>query len=297
MSKKFKYKVGDRVMVREDLHKGHFYNMENSKENNCIAEDMLPLRGDIVTIDRIADYGQYKIREDNGVYNWTDEMFSGLANDDWKVVITPNGDETTATLYRGKTVEKKATVKRYSKDTYSIEMACEAVIEKLNAHLKNGMKIIKRDSYKVGDKVKIVDHWNIRTCENKVGMMDKWLGKIMTISGQALGGYLMKEDNNENCGDGWLWNVYSIEGKVVSEDEDDSNAPFKVGDLVEITDKDDAHYKQRGVIFYVDTDDDAIAVDFKVKYDDTNDCEVIGLKVLPEKTGRWYIPSYLRKVE
>ena len=60
MNKNFKYKVGDRVIVREDLHKGHYYNMENSKENNCIAEDMLPLRGDIVTIDRIADYGQYK---------------------------------------------------------------------------------------------------------------------------------------------------------------------------------------------------------------------------------------------
>ena len=297
MNKNFKYKVGERVIVREDLHKGHFYNMENSKEHNCIAEDMLPLRGDIVTIDRIADYGQYKIREDNGVYNWTDEMFSGLANDDWKVVITPNGDETTATLYRGKTVEKKATVKRYSKDTYSIEMACEAVIEKLNAHLENGMKIIKRDSYKVGDRVKIVDHWNIRTCENKFGMMDKWLGKIMTISGQVLGSYRMKEDYAENGGDGWSWNVYCIEGKVVNEDENEGDAPFKAGDLVEITDKDDAHYKQRGVIFYIDDDGIEAAVDFKVPYFDTHNCKWGDSPALPENTGRFYNTSVITKVE
>lgn len=297
MSKNFKYKVGDKVIVREDLIKGDQYYMENTGKRDVVVEAMLKFRGKTVTINRTTTLGEYKISEDGAEWNWTDEMFSGLANEHWKVVITPNGDETTATLYRGKTVEKKATVKRYSKDTYSIAMACEAVIEKLNAQLGNSEKIVKCDRYEVGDRVKIVKHWDGKTCQNHFGLMDKWLGKIMTISGMALGSYLMKEDNDENGGGGWLWNKHCIEGKVVSEDEREDKTLFKDGDLVEITDTSDAHYGQRGVIFYADTDGDAIAVDFKVKYDDTNDCEVIGLKVLPEKTGRWYEPEQIVKVD
>lgn len=294
MSKNFKYKVGDKVTVREDLAMGHRYRMENSEKDNCAAMEMLGSRGDTVTIDCITSFGQYKICEDSGRYNWTDEMFSGLANEPWKVVITPNGDETTATLYRGKTVEKKATVKRYSKDTYSIATACKAVIEKLNAQLGTGEKIVKCDRYEVGDRVKIVDRWDDNTYENADGLMDKWLGKIMTIRRVARD-YRMVEDIDENDGGGWFWNKHCIEGKVVSEGEDDGDAPFKVGDLVEIADEEDAHYRQRGTIFYIDDYD--IAVDFKVPYDDTHDCEVIGVMALAEKTGRWYEPEQIVKVD
>ena len=124
MSKDFKYKVGDKVIVGEDLIKHRDYYMEKSDRHDVVTDAMLKFRGKTVTIIRTTTLGEYKISEDGAEWNWTDEMFSGLANEPWKVVITPNGDETTATLYRGKTVEKKATVKRYSKDTYSIETAC-----------------------------------------------------------------------------------------------------------------------------------------------------------------------------
>ena len=46
--------------------------------------------------------------------------------------------------------------------------------------------------YKVGDKVRIVDH---RTGPmNNFGKMDKWLGKVMTIRECLLSGYWMEED-------------------------------------------------------------------------------------------------------
>lgn len=67
-------------------------------------------------------------------------------------------------------------------------------------------------AYKVGDKVRIVYH---RTDNmNHFGKMDKWLGKVMTVRGIALGsqGYWMVEDCGENKGRGWLWDDSMISG-------------------------------------------------------------------------------------
>lgn len=66
--------------------------------------------------------------------------------------------------------------------------------------------------YKVGDKVRIVDH---RTAHmNPFGEMDKWLGKVMTIRSVArfLPGYWMEEDYGENIGCGWAWEDDMISG-------------------------------------------------------------------------------------
>lgn len=64
--------------------------------------------------------------------------------------------------------------------------------------------------YKVGDKVRIVDH---RTGPmNNFGKMDKWLGKVMTIRECFLRGYWMEEDYGENHGMGWLWDDDMISG-------------------------------------------------------------------------------------
>lgn len=61
--------------------------------------------------------------------------------------------------------------------------------------------------YKVGDKVRIVDH---RTDHmNNFGGMDKWLGKVMTIRDLSSPGYWMREDYGENYGYGWLWDKVS----------------------------------------------------------------------------------------
>lgn len=71
--------------------------------------------------------------------------------------------------------------------------------------------------YKVGDKVRIVDH---RTDNmNPLGKMDKWLGKVMTIRECLLSGYWMEEDYGENIGYGWCWDDDMISGLAEPERE------------------------------------------------------------------------------
>lgn len=66
--------------------------------------------------------------------------------------------------------------------------------------------------YRVGDKVRIVDH---RTDNmNPLGEMDKWLGKVMTIRGLDWFGYRMEEDYGEYYGYGWQWDDSMVSGLV-----------------------------------------------------------------------------------
>lgn len=64
--------------------------------------------------------------------------------------------------------------------------------------------------YKVGDKVRIVDHRTYNM--NPYGEMNKWLGKVMTIRGLSSFGYWMEEDYGEYLGDGWMWDDSMISG-------------------------------------------------------------------------------------
>lgn len=67
-----KYKVGDKVRVREDLEVGKSY-------NGCYFESsMAKLKGKVVEIVDLDDES-YFIKEDK--YYWTEEMFSGLAEE------------------------------------------------------------------------------------------------------------------------------------------------------------------------------------------------------------------------
>jgi hypothetical protein len=68
--KQMKYKVGDKVRVREDLN-------INEKYGFLYAIDEM-IKEKIVTIAYVYD-GYYGIKED--VFMWTDEMFEGLAED------------------------------------------------------------------------------------------------------------------------------------------------------------------------------------------------------------------------
>jgi hypothetical protein len=69
---KMKYKIGDKVRVREDLEVGKFY-------NKCYFNSLMAkLKGKVVEIKGV-DSESYSIKEDT--YYWTDEMFSGLAEE------------------------------------------------------------------------------------------------------------------------------------------------------------------------------------------------------------------------
>lgn len=76
-----KYKVGDKVIVSEDIRDDDsLYHMENGRGDGMFAiEPMVELRGKVVTI-AYADEDGYYIKEDGEEYQWTDEMFSGLAH-------------------------------------------------------------------------------------------------------------------------------------------------------------------------------------------------------------------------
>lgn len=64
--------------------------------------------------------------------------------------------------------------------------------------------------YKVGDKVRIVSK-KVGSQWNSNGLMDKWLGKVMTVRLVCDSCYKMEEDIRE-WGDGWTWYPWMIEG-------------------------------------------------------------------------------------
>ena len=77
------YKVGDVVVVRNDLQRGIGYSMLPEEEGyNVATQEMVALAGMELPIANIVR-GQYILGTNDGFdFLWTDEMFSGLANDD-----------------------------------------------------------------------------------------------------------------------------------------------------------------------------------------------------------------------
>lgn len=88
---KTKFKVGDKVKVREDLIIGEIYSSE-SGYSDCYMKRMNEFKGVVVTIRECSNTGAYKIEEDVDNYNWTDEMF-----EESSVVIPEVGKYYTST--------------------------------------------------------------------------------------------------------------------------------------------------------------------------------------------------------
>lgn len=63
-----KYKVGDRVRIREDLQPNVEY------EGYYFVPDMGDFKGEIATVIKVCGDG-YRINEDGGDWKWTDKMF------------------------------------------------------------------------------------------------------------------------------------------------------------------------------------------------------------------------------
>ena len=79
-----KFKVGDKVRVRNDLVEDKDYYMANRSESNTVVDIMLSLRGKVVTIKSVSP--QYRI-EECGFY-WTDEMF-----EPFETCVEPNSKD------------------------------------------------------------------------------------------------------------------------------------------------------------------------------------------------------------
>lgn len=71
-----KYKVGDKVKVREDLPTDKMY-------DGCyVTPSMILFLGKTVTIRKVRwSINRYEIKEDLGAWNWTDSMFEPLESE------------------------------------------------------------------------------------------------------------------------------------------------------------------------------------------------------------------------
>lgn len=95
--------------------------------------------------------------------------------------------------------------------------------------------------YQVGDRVRIVREWRNGCYQNYEGLMDHWLGAIMTIKSYNEGSYQMEEDVGEREeNQGWNWFPAAIAGLADAAENNEElldEAEYNVGDQVRIVDE------------------------------------------------------------
>ena len=162
-----KYKVGDKVKLRADLHED---------ENWCgalvdVTKGMLKWAGKVVTISKVRDNNSYGIREDGGTYLWHESMIQGKAIpvrigvSEGKVDIKTEGtsQKEVAEMLgcEPKEVPKDAANDPVSHPSHYTDGKIEVIdyIEdkKLGYHLGNACKYISRCQLKYGGKKRIED--------------------------------------------------------------------------------------------------------------------------------------------
>lgn len=71
-----RYKVGDKVKVREDL------STKDAYDGCSFVPEMKLFLGETVTIHKVCgNINRYEIKEDHGAWYWTDEMFESLESE------------------------------------------------------------------------------------------------------------------------------------------------------------------------------------------------------------------------
>ena len=144
-----KYKIGDKVRVRDDLEIGKWYSMNNRTFSDFVNSKMITFKGKEVTILADNCFGMYLIKEDNGEWHWTDEMFSGLATSLPKVVINTDGKTTTAKMYEGEKVLKTAKTQCSPEDTFDFAVGAKLALERVTK---------KEPKFKIGQFVRVIEN-------------------------------------------------------------------------------------------------------------------------------------------
>ena len=130
-----KYRVGDKVKVREDLV------VEKSYGNHFFVLDMKPYIGKTMTIDSITIYG-YKFKEDKDGWYWTDEMLEDAES----ISIFVKGNKVIA-----KKDGKVGIAKCSPEDEFDIFTGAKLAIDRLEEKckpygwLKEGMSYYRPD--------------------------------------------------------------------------------------------------------------------------------------------------------
>lgn len=119
-----KYKVGDRVRITTDKSKSDEWNSDGKMDKWL---------GKVMTIKYVG-WNYYEMEEDydenEGGWFWFEEMIDGLA-DEHKIVITTDGEITTAYLYNGKKLEGKATAICSPEDEFDFKIGAKLAVERL----------------------------------------------------------------------------------------------------------------------------------------------------------------------
>jgi hypothetical protein len=130
---KSEFHTGDRVIyARENKLVGvniPVGSVGTVKGNHPIVCDILAIELDSPVTDGHSCGGMTDPHRGQWVSSESLDLFSKVSN--WKIVIAPDRDKTTATLYNGKKAERSATVQRYHKDKYDVFTAADEAVKKL----------------------------------------------------------------------------------------------------------------------------------------------------------------------
>lgn len=275
MSKVGTFKVGDKVIIKDDC-------------------PWFPGQKGTIRDDDGGGYLNFTVILDNGGSVYLDERYivpQKQVKSDECIVIFRKDREVIAL---DKSTGKKAVAKCSPEDTFDFKVGAKLAFERL----MTTTKIVKQDKYKVGDKVKIVDKFLPDSGVNSSGLMDKYLGTIMTIKADRGYCYKMVEDAHDNFGHGWAWGETEFEGKVVEESEpnkvEEPVEPFPNGTLVRMVENIflDVKRDMLGKVVCKDTDGTYL-VDFGFPY---RGCHKGINNELKEPTGVYVHPDDMVKV-
>lgn len=121
-----KYKVGDKVKIREDLV------VDMGRDGVRVTESMLKYAGKVVRIRKKFNLiGVYEIDADNKEYVWTDEMLEDVESDVMMIEIYQDGNKVIA-----KKDGKVSVAKCSPEDKFDIFTGVRIAIERLEEKCK-----------------------------------------------------------------------------------------------------------------------------------------------------------------
>lgn len=272
---KNKFKVGDIV-------KGKHNNGYGITNGNMIEGRVTGVFGEMINVKplkfKVCSDGlghEFRVRA-NGF-----ELVKPIKEE--AIVIYRKGDKVYAL---DKQTGEKASAKCHREDEFDFKKGAEIAFNRLL-----GKEPVKPQGYKVGDKVKVRSDLKLHkryycrdgvTQDSFVEGMDKFAGKIVTITEVTSNGKYRIEGSNMNWVDGMF------ESGVIEKHP----SGFEIGDTVRL--KNSYYDIPKGAIGEVVQHefDGTMFIDFKVKY---SICHT-GNHKLPEATGLWLHRFYIEKV-
>lgn len=168
-----KYKVGDKVIVREweDMEKEFGTDRDGDINAKCIfVKSMREHCGKSVTITGFTSEGNYWVKE--SMFIFSEDTFEKKHHQ--KIVITTDGAETLARLYDGDKVVKKAVAKCSPDDTFDFNVGAKLAFERLMNEQKKPLTF--REKLKQEHPDYVGERWGggCKSCPSSYGYEEKY---------------------------------------------------------------------------------------------------------------------------